>query len=204
MTLKDAEASLAQLAAEKTSPKHDVWYAGTGDWHQQAADAGLTDEYRSPLLPQLHDWAVRQAEQSKWHAVGALCRCARHRLQQPSRSRTKQLPEPRCWADLAQPEYRGRRCRCANPNSSRTGVRDARDARAGLRRGQGVRAAERRCIGTSANYPRTGGGRDTRGGAGRDDDRGHVAARRRDGNRQRISDQARRRPAKAPATRSAR
>ena len=40
------------------------------------------------------------------------------------------------------------------------------------------------------NYPRTGGRRNSRGGAGRNHHRGYVAARWRDGNRQRISDQA--------------
>lgn len=119
MTLKDAEASLAQLAAEKTSPRHDVWYAGTDDWHQQAADAGLTDEYRSAQLQQLQDWAVRQAEQSKWHAVALYAGALGIGYNAKSLA-TKQLPEPRCWADLARAEYRDE-VQIANPISSRTG-----------------------------------------------------------------------------------
>ena len=70
ITLKDAADALAQVAAEKAIPKHDVWYSGTGDPHLRAAEMGLIDEYRSALLPQLHDWALRQAEQAKERTVG--------------------------------------------------------------------------------------------------------------------------------------
>src|SRR5512138_2148965 len=69
-TQKSAGEAMAQIAAEKSNPKIDLWYTGTGDPHLQAAEMGLTDEYKSPLLPQLYDWAVRQAEQSKYHTVG--------------------------------------------------------------------------------------------------------------------------------------
>jgi iron(III) transport system substrate-binding protein len=47
-----------------------VWYAGTGDPHLQAAELGLTEEYKSPMLGELYDWSVRQAEQSKFRTVG--------------------------------------------------------------------------------------------------------------------------------------
>ena len=54
--------ALARLRAERGAPRTDVWWGGTGDPHLQAASEGLTEEYRSPLLGELHPWAVRQAE----------------------------------------------------------------------------------------------------------------------------------------------
>src|SRR4029450_810243 len=70
MTQKAAGEAMAQIAAEKANPKIDLWYTGSGDPHLQAGELGLTEEYKSPMLAQLHDWAVRQAEQSKFRTVG--------------------------------------------------------------------------------------------------------------------------------------
>ena len=66
LTQKGSGESMAQVAAEKANPKYDVWYAGTGDPHLQAAELGLTEEYKFPMLAELYDWAARQAEQSKF------------------------------------------------------------------------------------------------------------------------------------------
>ena len=81
MTLKGSGESFAQIAAEKANPKLDVWFGGTGDPHLQAAEQGLLEEYKSPMLAQLQPWAQRQAEQSKYRTVGHVPRRARHRLQ---------------------------------------------------------------------------------------------------------------------------
>ena len=70
MTLKGSGESFAQIAAEKANPKLDVWFGGTGDPHLQAAEQGLLEEYKSPLLAQLQPWAQKQAEQSKYRTVG--------------------------------------------------------------------------------------------------------------------------------------
>ena len=51
MTQKGSGEAMAQIAAEKANPKYDLWYAGTGDPHLQAAELGLTEEYKSPMLP---------------------------------------------------------------------------------------------------------------------------------------------------------
>ena len=48
MSLKGSGEALAQLIAEKANPKTDVWFGGTGDPHLQAAEQGLTLEYKSP------------------------------------------------------------------------------------------------------------------------------------------------------------
>lgn len=70
MTLKGSGESFAQIAAEKANPKLDVWFGGTGDPHLQAAELGLTEAYKSPLLNQLQPWARNQAEQSGYRTVG--------------------------------------------------------------------------------------------------------------------------------------
>ena len=60
----------AKIRAESRNPQTDLWWAGTGDPHLQAAADGLTAEYKSPMLDQLQPWAVKQAEVSGWHTVG--------------------------------------------------------------------------------------------------------------------------------------
>src|SRR3954453_2500276 len=59
MTRKSAGEIYAQLKAESANPRGDIWWGGTGDPHLQAAEEGLTEEYKSPLLGQLQDWAVK-------------------------------------------------------------------------------------------------------------------------------------------------
>jgi iron(III) transport system substrate-binding protein len=118
LSLRSSGEAMAQVAAEKANPKTDVWYTGTGDPHLQAAELGLTEEYRSPMLPQLHDWAVRQAEQSKYRTVGVYSGALGIAFNTELLAK-KKLPEPRCWADLANPIYRDE-VQMANPNASGT------------------------------------------------------------------------------------
>src|SRR6266851_10341492 len=70
MTRKSSGEFYAQLQAEAANPRGDIWWGGTGDPHMQAAEEGLTVENRSPNLSGIHDWAIRQWEQSKHRAVG--------------------------------------------------------------------------------------------------------------------------------------
>ena len=70
MTRKSSGEIYAQVKAEAANPKGDIWWGGTGDPHLQAAEEGLTEEYKSPKLAELNDWAVRQYEQSKGRTVG--------------------------------------------------------------------------------------------------------------------------------------
>ncbi len=115
---KSAGEAMAQIAAERANPKLDVFYTGTGDPHLQAAEMGLTEEYKSPMLPQLHDWAIRQAEQSKYRTVGVYTG-ALGIAYNPEILAKKKLPEPKCWADLANPIYKDE-VQMANPNASGT------------------------------------------------------------------------------------
>ncbi len=50
MTRKSSGETFAQINAERKNPKGDVWWGGTGDPHLQAAEEGLTVEYKSPML----------------------------------------------------------------------------------------------------------------------------------------------------------
>ena len=58
MTRKSSGETFAQIRAESSNPKGDVWWCGTGDPHLQAAEEGLTMEYMSPMRGELHDWAI--------------------------------------------------------------------------------------------------------------------------------------------------
>ncbi len=48
MTRKSSGEFYAQLKAEAANPRGDIWWGGTGDPHLQAAEEGLTIEYKSP------------------------------------------------------------------------------------------------------------------------------------------------------------
>ncbi|MGB1255983.1 MAG: substrate-binding domain-containing protein, partial [Thiolinea sp.] len=43
MTRKSSGETMAQIKAEASNPKGDIWWGGTGDPHLQAAEEGLTE-----------------------------------------------------------------------------------------------------------------------------------------------------------------
>lgn len=118
MARKSSGETLAQIRAEKRNPKVDVWWGGTGDPHLQAAEEGLTYEYKSDNLNQLQDWAVRQAEQSGYRTVGIYAGGLGFGFNKDILKK-KNLPEPQSWMDLTKPIYKGE-VQMANPNSSGT------------------------------------------------------------------------------------
>ncbi len=118
MALKGSGEALAQLAAERANPKTDVWFGGTGDPHLQAAEQGLTLEYKSPSLPQLHGWAQQQAAQSQYRTVGIYSGPLGFGYN-PELLAKKKLKAPASWADLLKPEFKGE-IQVANPASSGT------------------------------------------------------------------------------------
>ena len=119
MTRKSSGETFAQIKAERRNPKGDVWWGGTGDPHLQAAEEGLTQEYKSPRLPELaglgpapgpsspatRPWASMPAP---WASATTASFTAKHKL-----------TAPKCWADLTKPEFKGH-VQMANPNSSGT------------------------------------------------------------------------------------
>lgn len=118
MTLKGSGEAIAQIMAERANPKTDVWFGGTGDPHLQAAEQGLTLEYKSPALPKLHDWAQKQAAQSGYRTVGIYSGPLGFGYNTELIAK-KKLPIPKTWADLLKPEYKGE-IQSANPASSGT------------------------------------------------------------------------------------
>ena len=118
MTRKSSGEFYAQLKAEAANPKGDVWWGGTGDPHLQAAEEGLTDPYVSPRLPELQDWAVRQAKAAQFRTVGIYAGALGYSFNTAELAKRK-LAEPKCWADLAKPIYKDD-VQVANPNSSGT------------------------------------------------------------------------------------
>ena len=118
MSLKGSGEALAQLIAEKANPRTDVWFGGTGDPHLQAAEQDLTLEYRSPALPQLHEWAQQQAKQSGYRTVGIYSGPLGFGYNTELLAK-KKLEPPKTWADLLKPAYKGE-IQVANPASSGT------------------------------------------------------------------------------------
>lgn len=108
----------AKIRAEARNPKTDLWWAGTGDPHLQAASEGLTAEYKSPMLDQLQDWARSQAESSGFRTVGVYAGALGWGYNTEI-FKQKGFKEPVCWADLLAPELKGE-IQIANPNSSGT------------------------------------------------------------------------------------
>ncbi|MGH6946197.1 MAG: ABC transporter substrate-binding protein [Kiloniellales bacterium] len=118
MTRKSSGETFAQIKAEASNPKGDIWWGGTGDPHLQAAEEGLTEEYKSPLLGELHPWAQSQAKAAGYKTVGIYAGALGIGYTEEL-MKEKNLPIPKCWADLTDPVYDGE-IQIANPNSSGT------------------------------------------------------------------------------------
>jgi iron(III) transport system substrate-binding protein len=115
MTRASSGETYAKIAAEKEQPRGDVWWGGTGDPHLQAAQEGLTAEYRSPLLEELQPWAQAQAETAGYRTVGIYA----GGLGFGYNSELVTENPPACWADLLDPRFEDD-VQVANPNSSGT------------------------------------------------------------------------------------
>jgi iron(III) transport system substrate-binding protein len=108
----------ARIRAEARNPKTDIWWAGTGDPHLQAAEDGLTMEYKSPMLDKLQPWAQHQAEISGYRTVGVYSGALGWGYNTEIIEK-KGLKPPKCWKDLTDASYKGE-IQIANPNSSGT------------------------------------------------------------------------------------
>jgi iron(III) transport system substrate-binding protein len=118
MTRKSSGEIYAQVKAEASNPRGDIWWGGTGDPHLQAAEEGLLVEYRSPMEKDLAPWALRQAKDAKYRTVGVYAGVLGYGYNTELLAR-KKLPEPKCWNDLASDKYRDE-VQVADPNSSGT------------------------------------------------------------------------------------
>ena len=118
MTRKSSGETYAQIRAEASNPKGDVWWGGTGDPHLQAAEEELTEPYVSPMRDQLNDWAIKQATAANDRTIGIYSGALGFGYNEDL-LKANNLPAPSCWKDLLKPEYKGH-IQMANPNSSGT------------------------------------------------------------------------------------
>jgi iron(III) transport system substrate-binding protein len=118
MTRKSSGEIYAQVKAEAQNPRADIWWGGTGDPHMQAAEEGLTVEYKSPKMSELQDWAARQWEQSKGKAIGIYSGALGYGFN-TAELKSLGIEEPKCWADLLNPKLKDE-VQVADPNSSGT------------------------------------------------------------------------------------
>ncbi|SED58211.1 iron(III) transport system substrate-binding protein [Rhizobiales bacterium GAS191] len=118
MTRKSAGEVYAQVKAEAANPKGDIWWGGTGDPHQQAAEEGLTIDYKGTNFGELYDWAQLQWTQTKGRTVGIYSGALGFGYN-AKLLKAKGLPEPKCWADLVNPAYKDE-IQVADPHSSGT------------------------------------------------------------------------------------
>ena len=117
-TKKPTGEALAQIRAEANNPKTDIWWGGTGDPYLQAADIGLLEAYRPDYINDLHQWSVRQYAMSN-NMVGGFYTSAIGFGWNTELAKKKKLPEPKCWADVIRPEYKGE-VEISHPASSGT------------------------------------------------------------------------------------
>ena len=118
MTRKSSGDTFAQIKAESSNPRGDIWWGGTGDPHLQAAEEDLTMKYMSPMRDQLHPWAISQAESSGNRTIGIYSGALGYGYN-TDLLKAAGLKAPTCWADLLDPSFDGH-VQMANPNSSGT------------------------------------------------------------------------------------
>lgn len=118
LSMKGSGEGLAQLRAEKANPKLDVWFGGTGDPHLIAAEEGLSEPYESARLAGLQPWAQQQWTASGKRSVGIYSGAVGFGFN-TELLKKKNIAEPKCWADIVTPAYKGE-IQVANPNSSGT------------------------------------------------------------------------------------
>jgi iron(III) transport system substrate-binding protein len=118
MVRKSTGETYAQIRAEASNPRADVWWGGPADPHMQAAGEGLLEEYRSPRLSELHPWAQTLAQQSKYRVAGIYLGALGIGYNTEVLKK-KNIPAPKCWADLLDARLKDE-VQMADPNSSGT------------------------------------------------------------------------------------
>ena len=201
MTRKSSGETFAQIKAEASNPKGDVWWGGTGDPHLQAAEEGLTQEYRSPRLGELQEWATAQAKAAQVPHRRHLRRRPRVRLQHRA-AREEEAAGAEVLEGPGPARVQGRG---PGRRSQLVGhlVHDAGHDGPALRRGRGLRLLEEAPPQRQPVH-QVGLGADQGRRPGRDHHRHRLHARCGDDGRAGFAHQGRRARARAPATRSAR
>lgn len=117
-TRKATGEALAQVISEANNPKTDIWWGGTGDPFIQAADLGLLEAYRPEYINDLNTWSVRQYADTQ-NRVGGFYSSSIGFGYNTELLQKKNLPEPKCWASLLDPKFKGE-IEISHPASSGT------------------------------------------------------------------------------------
>lgn len=118
MVRKSTGEVYAQIRAEASNPKADVWWGGPGEAHLQAAGEGLLTPYQSPRTSELYPWAQAYAKNAQFGTNGIYLGVLGIGYNTEVLKK-RNLPEPKCWADLLDPRYRDE-IQIADPSSSGT------------------------------------------------------------------------------------
>jgi iron(III) transport system substrate-binding protein len=118
VTRKATGEVFAQLKAEASNPKADVWYGGTHDPHLQAANEGLLDAYVSLNMKDQLRWSDDLLAKSKNQVVGIYRITLGFGVNRDLLAQ-KKLKMPACWSDLVKPEFKGE-VELSNPATSGT------------------------------------------------------------------------------------
>lgn len=110
--------SLAQIRAEKSNPRADIYHAAESASAKQLASEGLLEAYKSPRIADLQEWAQRIAEENHYFQTPIYTGVLGFGYNTELLAK-KKLPEPKCWRDLANPAYKDE-IQMANPGSSGT------------------------------------------------------------------------------------
>lgn len=106
MQMKSTGEILAQLRAEKDNPKVDIWFSGTTDPFLAAAEEKLIERYESPRLGDVEPLGRSVWDMSDGRSVGISAGVIGITYNREVLAK-KKLPIPKCWADLAKPDYKG-------------------------------------------------------------------------------------------------
>ena len=109
---------LAKIDAEKNNPQGDVWYGGTLDPHSQVGEMGLLEAYKSPNLQYIPD-ALKDPAKVKGNYSSAIYLGILGFGVNTERLAKLNLPVPKCWKDLVDPQYK-KEIQAADPQSSGT------------------------------------------------------------------------------------
>ena len=110
--------SLAQIRAEKSNPRADVYHAGESASAKVLAAEGLLEAYKSPRVAELHDWAQRIAEETQYFHTPIYTGVLGFGYNTELLAKNK-MPEPKCWKDLTNAAYKNE-IQMANPGTSGT------------------------------------------------------------------------------------
>ena len=119
MTRKSSGEFYAQIKAEAANPRGDIWWGGTGDPHLQAAEEGLTQEYKSPKLRRAAGLGRAAGRGSRSTGPSASTPARSATATTPSSSRRRTSPSPSAGPTSTKPEFKDE-IQVANPNSSGT------------------------------------------------------------------------------------